>query len=168
MAATIRVLAPSDSVEDLTRLLHEAYRSLGEMGLNYTAADQDEETTLRRINRGECVVAELDGAIVGTVTWYRPQTLGGCAWYRRPDVAVFGQFAVQPQSQRSGIGSLLISEVEQRARQAGAGELALDTAEPAKHLIEYYARRGYRQVETAQWNGKTYRSVIMSKTLGPD
>lgn len=168
MAVTIRVLAPTDSVEDLTRLLHDAYRILGEMGLNYTAVDQDEETTFRRINRGECLVAELEGVIVGTVTWYRPQTLVGCAWYRRPGVAVFGQFAVHPQRQRSGIGSLLISDVEQRAQQAGASELALDTAEPAKHLIDYYARRGFREVETAQWNGKTYRSVIMSKTLRPD
>lgn len=161
----IRSLAETDSVTNLTKLLHDAYRRLGDMGLNYTAVDQDDSTTIRRIERGQCLVAERTGQILGTVTWYPPGTAGHCDWYRRPDVAVFGQFAVQPASQGQGVGSLLIAEVERRAREIGAGELALDTAEPATHLIDYYARRGFRQVEVAQWKGKTYRSVIMSKSL---
>jgi hypothetical protein len=43
--------------------------------------------------------------------------------------------------------------------------MAVDTAEPATHLVAWYARLGYRPVETVQWRGKKYRSVIMSKTL---
>lgn len=58
-----------------------------------------------------------------------------------------------------------MSEVERRAREEGAVELALDTAEPAQHLIDYYGRRGFRQVALTQWKGKTYRSIIMSKAL---
>jgi GNAT superfamily N-acetyltransferase len=162
---TIRDLDPSDSIAELTELLHQAYRPLGESGLNYTAVDQGPDTTRRRTERGHCLVAEQDGRLIATVTWYRPGSLEHCTWYRRPDVAVFGQFAVSPGSQRRGVGSLLIAEVERRARQEGAAELALDTAEPAKHLIDYYGSRGFRQVEVAQWKGKTYRSVIMSKTL---
>ena len=161
----IRDLDPSDSIAELTDLLHEAYLALGELGLNYTAVDQRPDTTLRRIERGHCLVAEQDGRVIGTVTWYEPRTVAHCAWYRRPDVAVFGQFAVSPSCQRRGVGSLLMAEVERRARQEGAAELALDTAQPAKHLIDYYGSRGFRQVEVTQWKGKTYRSVIMSKTL---
>jgi predicted N-acetyltransferase YhbS len=74
---------------------------------------------------------------------------------------------VSPNEQGRGIGSRLIAEVERRSKQAGATELALDTAEPAQHLVDYYGRRGYRFVEHAQWTGKTYRSVIMSKRLEP-
>jgi GNAT superfamily N-acetyltransferase len=166
MSITIRSLVETDSLADLTELLHDAYRGLGDMGLNYTAVDQDAATTLRRIQRGHCLVAELNGRIIGTVTWYPPGVVGHCAWYGRPDVAVFGQFGVRPENQGHGAGSLLITEVERLARGHGAGELALDTAVPATHLIEYYRRRGFRQVETAQWEGKTYRSVIMSKALG--
>ena len=47
----------------------------------------------------------------------------------------------------------------------GAAELALDTSEGADHLIAWYERIGFRIVEYAQWKGKRYRSVIMSKTL---
>ena len=166
MSVRIRPIEPTDSVVGVTELLHDAYRQLGELGLNYTAVDQDAAATWRRIDRGECLLADVDGDVVGTVTWYAPGTLGdGCAWYRRPEVAAFGQFAVRPTAQRKGIGSSLIAEVERRARIIGARELALDTAMPAKHLIEYYVRRGFRRVDTAQWKGKTYRSVILSKAL---
>jgi hypothetical protein len=43
--------------------------------------------------------------------------------------------------------------------------MAVDTAEPAIHLVAWYARLGYQAIETVQWKSKKYRSVIMSKTL---
>ena len=166
MRVVIRELEATDSIDDLTELLHEAYRPLGAMGLNYTAVDQDSATTAKRIKRGQCLVAVLNGHIVGTITWYAPGTVGqGSSWYRRSDVAAFGQFAVRPREQGHGLGLTLMTEVERLAKLAGAAELALDTAEPATRLIDYYSRRGFRQVDTVQWNSKTYRSVIMSKSL---
>lgn len=47
-------------------------------------------------------------------------------------------------------------------------ELAMDTAEQAKHRIEFYERLGYRPVGWVQWPGKVYRSVVVSKHLPPD
>ena len=51
------------------------------------------------------------------------------------------------------------------AERDGAAELALDTAEPARHLIDWYTRLGYRFIEYAQWDVTNYRSVVMSKRL---
>jgi GNAT superfamily N-acetyltransferase len=161
----IRKLRTEDSVEDLTELIHAAYQRLGDLGLNYTAVDQDASVTRSRAESGHCVVAEIDGRIIGTVTWYGPGGGQGCDSYRRPKVARFGQLALSPEHQGRGGGSKLIAEVERQSREAGATDLALDTAEPALHLIDYYTRRGYLVVEHAQWAGKTYRSVIMSKRL---
>ena len=76
-----------------------------------------------------------------------------------------GQFAVEPGQQRNGLGGTLIQFAENRARELGAKELALDTAVPATHLIQYYERRGYRHVGFAQWKTTNYQSVILSKTL---
>lgn len=56
--------------------------------------------------------------------------------------------------------------VEARAALCGATEIALDTAEPATHLRDWYASRGYRPIEFAQWAHTNYRSIIMSKSLG--
>ena len=55
--------------------------------------------------------------------------------------------------------------VEQRAATSGAKEIALDTAETAHHLIDWYTRLGYRHIEHADWKHTNYRSVIMSKSL---
>ena len=167
MEWVVRKLAPTDSIADLTALLHAAYARLGEMGFDYTAVDQTEDVTLKRISRGLCLVATGDGALVGTIMFYAPGQSAGCPCYERPDVATIGQFGVLPGRQGGGIGSRLLQEAERMAMGIGAAELALDTSEGAGHLIAWYEREGFRFVEHAQWGGKTYRSVIMSKRLEP-
>jgi hypothetical protein len=55
--------------------------------------------------------------------------------------------------------------VENRDADLGARELALDTAEQAEHLVRYYMNRGYRFIEYIQHEGKTYRSIVLSKAV---
>jgi GNAT superfamily N-acetyltransferase len=159
----IRALRDSDSLDELTALLHAAYSQLGRLGFNYTAVDQAVAVTRERIAGGECYVATANGALVGTVLLHRHAT--DCHWFRQPHVATIHQFGVLPAHQRGGVGSQLLDFAERRAVGLSASELALDTAEGAAHLIDWYARLGYRHVATEQWEGKTYRSVILSKLL---
>jgi GNAT superfamily N-acetyltransferase len=161
----IRPIEESDSIAELTDLLHRAYKRLADMGLRFYATHQTEEQTRERLEGSECFVGVADGRIVATIAYYNPARARGCTWYNRPDVAYFGQFAVDPSLQRRGIGERLMEIVEDRARRDGATELALDTAEPAKHLIAYYTARGFRLVDRTQWDMANYRSVIMSKAL---
>lgn len=153
------------SVSEVTALLHRAYAPLAERGLRYVATWQDDEVTLRRAAGGECYLLRVDGRMVGTVLFRAADRTSGCPWYDRPDVASFGQFAVLPELQGQGLGSRLVELCETRARETGARELACDTAEPAQHLVRFYTRRGYRVVETAQWDATNYRSVILSKRI---
>ncbi|MGE4064138.1 MAG: GNAT family N-acetyltransferase [Rhodospirillaceae bacterium] len=76
-----------------------------------------------------------------------------------------GSLVVSPSRQRRGIGTALMAWSEERARSNGAKEIALDTSEGASHLIRWYTALGYREVDIVQWQGKTYRSLILSKTL---
>lgn len=161
----IRALRSSDSLSDLTNLLHASYRRLADMGLRYMATDQSEAVTRERIEQGTCLVAELDGRICGTILFRDTANTRGCSWYDRSDVASLGQFAVDPVIQARGIGRQLLHEAEELAIAAGAAELALDTAESATHLVEWYTRLGYRFIEYAQWSHTNYRSVILSKGL---
>jgi GNAT superfamily N-acetyltransferase len=161
----IRPIEASDSIAELTDLLHRAYRRLADMGLRFYATHQTEEQTRERLDDAECFVGLMDGRLVATIAYYNPERAKGCEWYDRPDVAYFGQFAVEPALQRRGFGEQLVELVERRAREDGAAELALDTAEPAEHLIRYYTRLGYRLVGHTQWSVVNYRSVIMSKSL---
>ena len=163
----VRLLEPSDSLSDLTTLLHTAYRRLARMQLRYMATHQSEAVTRERVESGTCLVAVSNKRIVGTILFKRPEQTVGCSWYDRPEVASLGQFAVDPQIQAQGIGLRLLREVERLAKTSGARELALDTAEPATHLVEWYTRLGYRFIEHAQWSHTNYRSVILSKPLSP-
>ncbi|NUQ35785.1 MAG: GNAT family N-acetyltransferase [Planctomycetaceae bacterium] len=167
----IRPMGDDADFVALTAMIHRAYKQLADMGLKYWATHQPVEDTKKRAEGGETWFAEHEGRVIGTVT-LAPPNLGGergwntPAWYSRPGVATFGQFAVEPEFQRSGIGSRLMEHIEGRARKLGAAELSMDTSEHAHHLIVYYQNRGYRVVGEADWRPKVnYKSVILSKTL---
>jgi len=162
---SIRTIRPDDSLEELTELLHRAYGRLAKMGLRYLATHQSVEITRERVSRSVCFVAELDGRIVGTINYHPREKARGCPWYERPEVAKLSQMGVEPELQGHGLGRLLMDYAEAAARTDGAQELAMDTAESAHHLIEWYTRRGYRFIEYIQWDVTNYRSVVMSKTL---
>jgi GNAT superfamily N-acetyltransferase len=162
----VRRIEPHDSLEALTDLLHRAYARLAALGFRYRATDQDVATTERRIAHGDCYLALVDQRVVGTVLVIPPQQRpGSCAWYARPDVAVIGQYAIEPELQSRGLGTELLSFAERRAADLGVSEVAVDTAENAAHLVAFYTKRGYRQVAFAQWDHTNYRSVILSKHL---
>jgi GNAT superfamily N-acetyltransferase len=135
------------------------------MGLRYLATHQSEAVTRDRAEEGECYVAVAEGKIVGTICFRAPSESGGSPWYDRSDVASLGQFCVDPEFQGRGIGTRLLNLAEERARECGAAEIALDTSEDALHLIELYAANGYRVVEWVKWEEVNYRSVIMSKPV---
>lgn len=166
-AIAIRPWRETDSAVELTELLHRAYARLAAMGLRFWATHQSAEVTEKRIASGECFVAVADEVICGTILFRDASRTNGSPWYDRPDVASFGQFAVEPGLQSNGLGRRLIAHVEHRATASGAREVALDTAEPALHLLEWYIRLGYRFIEHAQWQHTNYRSVVLSKTLAP-
>jgi GNAT superfamily N-acetyltransferase len=160
----IRPLREGDSIAELTDLLHRAYNSQMDPGLVFFAAHQSEDDTKERASEGECFVGTLDGKLVATITLYHMKHLQ-CAWYAQKGVWFFGQFAVDPTLRRSGLGSALIAMGEQYARERGATEMSLDTAETATNLIAYYNKRGYRPVDHVKWDVVAYRSVILSKRL---
>ena len=161
----IRPLLAEDSLADLTALLHRAYARLAGMGLRYMATHQSVDVTRKRVEKGQCFVALAEGVICGTIIFKDTVQTSGSPWYDRPDVASVGQFAVEPALQGKGLGRQMMGLAEERARASGARELALDTAEPATHLIAWYTRLGYRHIEYADWGHTNYRSVIMSKAV---
>src|ERR1043165_6651586 len=147
----IRRLAPGDSIEELTALLHRAYAGQVAMGLRPLAGRQDAATTRRRCASGECYVAVLRGALVGTILFHEIEDAKGPPWFQRPEVDSFSQFAVDPAVQGQGIGRLILDHTERRAAGAGARELGLSMAEPDTALHDFYLRRGYRFIEHWQW-----------------
>ena len=162
---TIRPLSSTDSLQELTELLHRAYARLAEMGLNYTAVDQSSEVTEQRIEGGQCFVAASGKKLVGTVVVKPTYHSSECEYFTKVGVAAVHQFAVEPEAQGQGIGKSLLLACEEWALVRGYKEIAMDTAEQATHLVTMYQRYGYQLVGHVQWPGKVYKSVVLSKAL---
>lgn len=161
----IRLINPWDSLEELTRLLHRAYAVLADMGLRYFATYQSIEDTAERIRDAACWLVMQQNKIIATITINFHPTEYDPDYYRDPKVAVMHQFAVEPELQSTGIGSTLLEFSENWVKKQGIKNLALDTSEKAQHLIDYYKKRGYQEVDSIQWEITNYKSVILSKTL---
>ena len=162
----IRAFVATDveRVAEITALLHRAYRPLADAGMRFYASHQDDAATLSRLREGMAFLALVDERIVGTITFFPMGAKGGAPWYERAGVAMFGQWAVDPPHQGTGIGDRLLKHVEALAKDSGASELACDTSERAASLLALYQRRGFRRVGTVQWDVTNYRSVILSKS----
>jgi GNAT superfamily N-acetyltransferase len=160
----------NDSIDEITELLHRAYATLAARGFNYVAATQSSEVTVSRLTSGQGYIArQIDSdKIIGTITYYtKPRNAGDEPdYYKKSAVGHFGQFAVLPELQKTGIGHKLVKFVESLAKEDGKEEIACDTAEGANDLVAYYTRFGYRLIEHHQWDKACYLSVILSKSLG--
>ncbi|KAB2851680.1 MAG: GNAT family N-acetyltransferase [Hyphomicrobiaceae bacterium] len=80
----------------------------------------------------EIIGAWLDGELIGTASWMPADDHGNCAR--------IGSLYVRPLFDHLGVGSLLLSEAEQRARRAGFREFSI-RAMP--HAIPFLAKAGY-------------------------
>ncbi|MBI4727021.1 GNAT family N-acetyltransferase [candidate division TA06 bacterium] len=163
----IRPYQPTDSIPKITQLLHKAYAKMAGQGMTYLASHQDDKTTEDRLTSGASFLALKDNAIVGTITVYGPHEDSEVPLYRQTGVCHFGQYAVDPDLQGSGLGKRLYQTIEDHCRAKGVRTLALDTAEMATQLIDLYQRWGFKVVDRVKWDVTNYHSVIMTKTLEP-
>jgi len=156
-----------DSVEELTSLLHRAYKRLADMGLHFVATHQSVDYTRNYLKIGECYILTSQGTkkLIGTIFYYTSMWEDAPDVYRRDDTVLFGKFAVDPDKQNSGLGSKLMDFIEEKARLNGKKAVVLDTSEKALHLIDYYAKRGYEYLHHWQWPDVNYRSVVLRKQL---
>lgn len=146
-------------IETMTFLLHEAYAPLALRGMKYLATHQPAEATLKRLEDGEAYLGFLNKELIGTVTLYSEKVTSACEYYKKTGVFSFGQFAVKLNHQGFGYGSLMMDFIENRAKELGALELALDTSEHADDLIRMYEKRGYRFVAHTH-SGKLLITVL--------
>lgn len=152
-------------MEELTNLLHRAYRKQVEMGLRPLAGRQTPEITRQRTSSGETFVAESAGRLVGMILLNEKEEAAFPAHFLKPGVAHFSLFAVDPECQGRGVGGRLLDAIESRSREAGFTELSLSMAEPDKDLLSYYLRLGFTIVEHWQWPYTNYRSVILTRPI---
>jgi ribosomal protein S18 acetylase RimI-like enzyme len=166
MKADIRPLRHDDDLARLTQLIHSAYAPQAHKGLRFWGTHQTVEDTRKRCASGHALVAEWEGAFVGTITVRPPQPQSPVALYRDPHTWSISQFAVAPAMKGRGMGKALHDAAARHAALNGARVMALDTAAPAQGLIAMYRAWGYEVVGDADWRPLTnYLSVVMHRRL---
>lgn len=93
---------------------------------------------------GRLLVAERDGRIVGTVTYYDDAAAEGVGW--PSGWAGLRALGVDPAARRLGIGHALVQACLERAHAAGAAVLCLHTAEFMTAAVAMYLGMGFRRV----------------------
>ncbi len=98
----------NDSVEELTDLLHRAYKPLADKGLNFIATHQSVEYTRNYFRKGECyILVNPENKICGTIFYYLQTFHDAPEIFKDNDTVLFGKFAVEPSLQKAGIGPAL-------------------------------------------------------------
>src|SRR5205814_10435418 len=93
----------------------------------------------------ELFVAELDGRLVGTVTFY-PSGPGSAEQGWPNDWAGIRLLGVAPEARGQGAGRALIEALIERARAQGAAAIALHTTERMEVARAMYERMGFVRV----------------------
>jgi ribosomal protein S18 acetylase RimI-like enzyme len=82
------------------------------------------------------VLAEVDGALVGSALVQAPEAPGGAAY--------LGMFAVDPAHQGGGVGRAVVAAAERTVREMwGAPAVRLTVISLRAELIRWYERRGF-------------------------
>ena len=106
---------------------------------------------------GDFLVVEQDHRLVA-MGGIRPSGDGGAEVLR---------VRVHPATRRQGIGTLLMSCLEDRARQLGIRRLHLDTATNQPEAVAFYHALGYQEVGTEHQPGWSWTLIYFAKDLTP-
>lgn len=103
-----------------------------------------------RAEGGELLVAELDGEVVGTVT-FCPQgsTFSEVAG---PDEGEFRMLAVAPSARRRGAAESLVVACVDRSRELGYTALVLSSLPEQVAAHRLYRRLGFRRTPEKDWS----------------
>jgi len=143
--------ARRDELDEISDLLVRAYAELEERfywrgAWNMYLADVAD--VHGRWGQSRLVVAELDGALVGSVDYYGPDSGG----YRYPGLAFppgwscFRCLGTDPDHRGIGAGRALVEHLIALARGDGASHLALHSAPIMETAMRMYGRLGFRRL----------------------
>jgi GNAT superfamily N-acetyltransferase len=104
-----------------------------------------------RWDEAEVLVAEIDGEIAGTVSFYADASLEGLGF--PSGWAGFRTLAVDPAMRGQGIGKVLLQACVDRARTQGAPTLAIHTSQVMRAACRLYEQAGFRRAPEHDFTG---------------
>jgi S-(2-succino)cysteine N-acetyltransferase len=141
-------LATLSDAEALLDLTLRAYASIRELGLPFPAATASLEMVQENIYKNAAFLAEENGQMIATITIIYP-------WGPTHDTSglpYLWWFAVDPERKKQGIGSRLLTWIEETIVKDTLKAPAVTLATSIYHpwLIPMYERRGYEKVKKVE------------------
>lgn len=155
------------SWEEITQLLHVGYAERVEEGLHYSATDQTVQKTIERVGDGVCLVALLNGKLVGTISYRLISTIDNKdkKWFHDDLYLHPKQFAVHPEYKRMGIGKKIWQKLDEIAFENNVGSIITDTSEKAIWLGRWNESAGRLKVGYVSFPSTNYYSIIRRKPI---
>lgn len=159
---TVRIAGPAD-VDVVGRVTEGAYRGDGHLdidgGEDYAVLLRDAG---RRMAEATVLVAELDGAVVGSVT-IAPYGTGWAEISGAGEVEV-RMLSVAATARRRGVAEALMAAVEDEARRTGHTGVVLSTMEEQMVGAQaLYARLGYERDPGRDWDIDVHMIVFAKR-----
>ena len=144
--ATIRAMRPTD-VGPTREVLRTANAQFARLvpPLVFGAYLHDVLDIESRVGRSQALVADLDGRIVGTITYFRDANDEGIGPAVPVGTAGIRAVAVDPAARGLGIGRRLADAAVELARADGAPSIVLHTWAAMAAAIAVYERLGFRR-----------------------
>jgi ribosomal protein S18 acetylase RimI-like enzyme len=139
----LRDARPEDreQVAELTRLAYDEFATAMPPPA-WRALEGAMNAVLKDSGPAQCIVAEDDGRIVGSVFLYPAGTASYNGGETQPSYE-FRLLAVAPTARGRGVGRALVEECVRRARAAGATELGLHTSKTLASAVALYESMGF-------------------------
>jgi GNAT superfamily N-acetyltransferase len=139
---TVRPVQPAD-LDRVRSLVLAAYAEYAQvLSPEVWAHYQRDLADVEHRTRAGCVlVAESNGGLVGTATFYPDASQAGMGW--PTDCAAVRAVAVSPEFRSRGVAELLMTYCAQLAHAAGARSLRLHTASFMSAAVALYTRLGF-------------------------
>lgn len=97
-------------------------------------------------------VAEIDGAIVGTICLCPSDGKSPAMLSRHHNEYEFRFLAISPKSWGNGVGQALVSECEAQALASGADMMVISVVDLNKRALQFYALQGYTRMPERDWS----------------
>lgn len=143
----IRNAEPNEmaAILDLTLTAYDEFATTMPV-VNWRGLSQTIKKTLREPGDAEVIVAVLKGELAGSVLLFPPESNAYGDLVEQASWPQLRLLAVNPDMRGKGIGTMLMEECIQRARQAGATALGLHTGDSMIVALPMYERRGFVRV----------------------
>ena len=103
-----------------------------------------------RATEADLLVAELDGEIVGSVTYCSPES--AYAEIAKPNEAEFRMLSVMAAARGKGVGRLLVQECIDKAVRSGYSILRLSTQRNMQAAHRIYEGMGFARTPDLDWS----------------